>query len=288
MTMTLCACATLRVWCANWKNPPLFKHITILLDGHDTRATYGENKIDMYSYKLRKSGLRTQVCIDINGMAIFVSKSQSCKDHNDGTMLVEMEIGNKMQEVDCVGLDGGYTQHIGNVLEKDSPLTLANFCFPIRKKRLQPLHPEEAEFNTKFGSFRSMVESTFSELGTAFNKHNNKDPIRVVFAAFKHKKLCRLGQDSRTKIITTSRSKIIPDLTEAYTVQNKLEYGDVMLKIQEQFLGIGVEGDDDESNCTLHVFVALDSCLFHSSKFHVLNDINNPVIVGITKEFLSP
>ncbi|KAI9234492.1 MAG: hypothetical protein BYD32DRAFT_439150 [Podila humilis] len=30
-------------------------------DGHDTRATYGENKVDMFSYKLRKSGLRTQI-----------------------------------------------------------------------------------------------------------------------------------------------------------------------------------------------------------------------------------
>ena len=37
--------------------------ITLLLDGHDTRATYGENKVDMFSYKLRKPGLRTQVCM---------------------------------------------------------------------------------------------------------------------------------------------------------------------------------------------------------------------------------
>ena len=77
-------------------------------------------------------------------MAILVSKSKSCKDNNDGTMLEEMEIGKKIAEVDCVGLDGGYTQHIGNVLEQDSQLTPANFCFLIRKKRLQQLHPEEA------------------------------------------------------------------------------------------------------------------------------------------------
>jgi hypothetical protein len=25
---------------ANWRNPPLFKHITMMLDGHDSRATY--------------------------------------------------------------------------------------------------------------------------------------------------------------------------------------------------------------------------------------------------------
>jgi DDE superfamily endonuclease len=149
------------------------------LDGHDTCTTYGENKIDMFSYKLHKSGLRTQVCIDINGLALFVSMSEACKDNNDGTMLVAMKIGNKIQEVDCIGLDGGYTQHIGKILEQDHQLTLMNFCFPIHKKRLQPLHAEEANFNRMFGAFRSMVENTFSELGTAFNKHNNKDPIRV-------------------------------------------------------------------------------------------------------------
>jgi hypothetical protein len=262
----------LRVRCANWKNPPLFKHITLLLDGHDTRATYGDNKIDMYSYKLRKSGLRTQVCIDTNGMAIFVSKSQACKDHNDGSMLVNMDIGKKIKEVDCVGVDGGYTQHIADILEQDSPLTLANFCFPIRKKRLQQLHQEEAEFNTKFGSFRSMVESTFSELGTAFGKHNNKDPIRVdskrEFNMNLRLCLLLLNIKNFVDLVTIqgleelphhrawmdesfdypTDKKIIPDLTETYTVQNKLEYGDAMLKIQERFLEIAVDNDDEDES----------------------------------------
>jgi hypothetical protein len=40
--------------------------------------------------------------------------------------------------------------------------------------------------------------------------------------------------------------KIIPDLTETYTVQNKLEYGEAMLEIQEQFLVMDVDGDGDE------------------------------------------
>jgi hypothetical protein len=261
----------LRVRCANWKNPKIFKHITLLLDGHDTRATYGDNKVDMYSYKLRKSGLRTQVCIDINGMAIFVSKSQSCKDHNDGSMLEEMLISKRIAQVDCVGLDGGYTQHIGNVLEQESALTLANFCFPIRKRRLQPLHQEEAEFNTMFGSFRSMVESTFSELGTAFSKHNNKDPIRVdskrefnmnlrlCLLLLNIKNFVDLVKIQGLKELPHHRAwmnenfdyptdkKIVPDLTETYTVQNKLEYGDVMLKIQEQFLSFNMDQDEGDS-----------------------------------------
>lgn len=259
----------IRVRSANWKNPPLFKHITLLLDGHDTRASYGENKIDMFSYKLRKSGLRTQVCIDINGMALFVSKSAACKDNNDGSMLVAMKIGNKIKDVDCIGLDGGYTQYIGEILEQDHQLTLKNFCFPIRKKRLQPLHTDEANFNSMFGGFRSMVENTFSELGAAFSKHNNKDPIRVdtKMEFNMNLRLCLLLLNIKkfVNILQIQESphhrawmeegfdyptdkKVIPDLTETYTVLNKLEYGNEMLRMQEEFLNMGMDESEDDDD----------------------------------------
>jgi hypothetical protein len=263
---TMFSTPEIRVRSANWKNPPLFKHITLLLDGHDTRATYGENKVDMFSYKLRKSGLRTQVCIDINGMAILVSKSASCKNNNDGSMLLAMKIGNKIKDVDCIGLDGGYPQHLGAILEQDDELTLKNFCFPIRKKRLQPLHMDEANFNSMFGAFRSMVENTFSELGTAFNKHNNKDPIRVdskkEFNMNLRLCLLLLNVKKFTDMLNIQPSphhlawkdegfdyptdkKLIPDVTETYTVLNKLEYGHEMLKAQEAFLGMDIAEDDE-------------------------------------------
>lgn len=270
----------IRVMSASWKNPPLFKHITLLLDGHDTRATYGQDKISMYSYKLRKSGLRTQVCIDVNGMVVFVSKSASCKDNNDGTMLVGMNIASKVDSrADCIALDGGYSQHIGVIVEEQDDLELKNFCFPIRKKRLQPLHPDEANFNSMFGGYRSMVENTFSELGTAFNKHNNKDPIRVD----KKKefnlniRLCLLLVNIKKFVHMLAieelphhqawtadgfdypmDKKLIPDLTETYTVQNKLEYGVEMLKMQEEFLNMEMdesEGEQGESSTSKRVFV---------------------------------
>ena len=82
----------------------MFKQVTLYLDGHDSRATYGEDKAAMYSYKLKKSGLRTQVAIDANGMVLFVSKSASCRDNNDGKMLQEMGIGKKIDSMDVTGL----------------------------------------------------------------------------------------------------------------------------------------------------------------------------------------
>ena len=51
------------------QNPSMFKHVTLLLDGHDTRVNQiGVEAEKMYSYKFKKSGLRTQVCIDNNSM----------------------------------------------------------------------------------------------------------------------------------------------------------------------------------------------------------------------------
>ncbi|KAG9068281.1 hypothetical protein KI688_011876 [Linnemannia hyalina] len=168
----------IRIRTANWKNPPMFKHVTLYLDGHDSRTTYGEDKAAMYSYKLKKSGLRTQVAIDANGMVLFVSKSASCRDNNDGKMLQEMGIGKKINNMDCIALDGGYTQYIGDIVEKEK-LDERNFCFPIRKKRLQQLHEEESNFNAIFGGFRSTSEAVFGDLMKTFAKFNNKEIVRV-------------------------------------------------------------------------------------------------------------
>jgi hypothetical protein len=270
----------IRIRSANWRNPALFKHITLMLDGHDSRATYGESKEKMYSYKLKKSGLRTQVCIDINGMVLFTSKSASCKDNNDGTMLVDMGIAKQIHEMDCIAVDGGYTLHIGALLEKEDELDMKNFAFPIRKKRLQPLHQEEATFNASFGGFRSMVENTFGDLMRTFSKHNNREPVRI---AGKKEfnltlRLCLLLMNVRNFATAASievlphhqawtaegfdyptEKKLIPELTETYTVQHKLESGAELLKLQKDFLSMDISDDDDGVMSNVHeVFVAVE------------------------------
>jgi hypothetical protein len=169
---------TLRLLAAKAMNPPLFKHVTLHLDGHDTRATYGEPSADMYSYKLKAAGLRTQVCMDCTGMAILVSKSQSCGTCNDGSMLQGMKIHNHMHELDCMALDGGYTQFIPSIIDKTT-LARTNLCTPVRKKAHKTLAPDESNYNNIFGSFRSQMESLFGELGRTFEKHNNRSPVQV-------------------------------------------------------------------------------------------------------------
>ncbi|KAF8922904.1 hypothetical protein BGZ58_003601, partial [Dissophora ornata] len=65
----MCSSVRLRLLTARSINPVSFKHITLHLDGHDSRVVYPRvDKASMYSYKLKKSGFRTQVCCDMNSM----------------------------------------------------------------------------------------------------------------------------------------------------------------------------------------------------------------------------
>ncbi|OAQ25505.1 hypothetical protein K457DRAFT_23124 [Linnemannia elongata AG-77] len=224
----------IRIRTSNWKNPPMFKHVTIMLDGHDSRASYGEDKAAMYSFKLKKSGLRTQVAIDANGMVLFASKSAPCRDNNDGKMLLEMGIGKKIDSMDCVALDGGYTLHIPDLLEKEQ-LEEHNVCFPVRKKRMQPLHEVETNFNAMFGGFRSMSEDTFGDLMKTFKKFNNKEIDIPTHRAWMDE-----GVDYPRE------RQLALELTQTVTVQYKLESGLELQRMQEEFLGLDVASDDDE------------------------------------------
>jgi hypothetical protein len=182
MLETMFSNINLRTETARERNPEGFKHVTLLLDGHDTRGKIvHERSSAHYSYKFKKSGLRTQIMTDVNDMILFVSPSVPCAEKSDGTMLVEMEVHNKMQSVETLAVDGGYTLFIDQVIQKSNlHLTQLNFVFPVRKTKGIDLKPDEADFNSKFGSFRSKIESTFADLGNTFARLNNTKSIRVL------------------------------------------------------------------------------------------------------------
>ena len=165
-------------------NPSTFKHVTLFLDGHDTRGTnINQDTASYYSYKLKKPGFRTQVVADVHKMVLFVSRSRPCADYNDGTMFVEMNIQKRMHKVDCLAVDGGYTLFIDQAIA-NTHLNDANFCYPIRKAKGVELTETETKYNDVFGSFRSKIESTFADIGTRFERLNN----------------CKYNQKSRTWI----------------------------------------------------------------------------------------
>ncbi|KAG2223231.1 hypothetical protein INT45_006112 [Circinella minor] len=137
----------IRVYSALLKNPKNFKNITLILDGHDSTIDYSKPDISSqkrWSYKLKTSGLRTQVLCDINNMIIAVSDSELCGVSSDGE------------------------------------LNDYNFFYPIRKEPNENLNKQEKHFNDVFGSFRSSIENQFCELGKKFNRFsNNKSTLKT-------------------------------------------------------------------------------------------------------------
>lgn len=259
----------IRLLSAAQKNPADFRHVTLFLDGHDTRASYsGASSSAMYSYKLKKSGFRTQVCIDVNDMILFMSEPAPCRDYNDGTMFAQMDIGNKIHRLDCVALDGGYNQVVEQVVADSSPLSLRNFCCPIRKQPGVPLTSSEALYNKLFGSLRSRVEATFGELVTTFHKFSHEVPVRVTTVGtfqvqfqlaclllniktfvrmlniqpLPHQSLWLQAAFDFPSISSLGSTPIITD-----NIERKLAEATELLQLQQEFLTMGITDDDVEN-----------------------------------------
>lgn len=165
-----------RILSALIKNPKHFKNITLMLDDHDTTIEYDKLDIDKQkrsSYKLKSSGIRTQILVDINEMITNVSKSELCGTSSDGGMFLNRKLYNKIKEQDCVALNGGYTLFIKQFenlcKSKNINLNDKNFFYPIRKEDGIALNAQEEHYNKVFGSFRSIVENQFKDLYNKFN-----------------------------------------------------------------------------------------------------------------------
>ncbi len=88
----------IRVLHAKLNNPSEFKTITAYLDGHNTRIDYHnlyeiyESKKHMFSFKLKKSGLKTQLVLNVMKFWIAVSDSVDCASNNDGSHLMTIYV----------------------------------------------------------------------------------------------------------------------------------------------------------------------------------------------------
>ncbi|KAF9952842.1 hypothetical protein BGZ72_005874 [Mortierella alpina] len=94
-------------------------------------------------------------------------------------MLSKMAIDRKIHRLDCIALDGGYTQHLDGIIAGSEQITSANFSCPIRKRRGIELTDDEDKYNAVFGSFRSKIESYFGDMQTTFAKFSHAVVIRV-------------------------------------------------------------------------------------------------------------
>ncbi|KAG0355856.1 hypothetical protein BGZ54_000939, partial [Gamsiella multidivaricata] len=220
----MCSSIKLRLLCSRSTNPETFKHITLHLDGHYSCVAYrNADKASMYSYKLRKSGFRTQVCCDMNSMVVFVSQPAECRDFNDGTILLKMAIDKKIHHLDCLALDGGYTLHLEGIIAASDTLTSSTFCRPIRKRKGIELTEEEIRYNAVFGSFRSKVESYFGDMQTTFTKFShtvvNRASDKGIFS-LQYKLCCLLSNIKRMVALRN----ITMELYHNYWTQDDFDY----------------------------------------------------------------
>ena len=170
----------IRILAANAYNPHGFENVTLYIDGHDSKVKYyspNESTSGLYSYKLKGPGLRTQIVVDINKSILYISNSEKCAKGNDGTMFLNMKLYKNINNLDCIGMDGGYNlfveKFIENGIEYGYDFSHNNFVYPIRKEVNKNLTVNELNYNSKFGSFRSEIESQFSILASKFNRFNN-------------------------------------------------------------------------------------------------------------------
>lgn len=264
----------IRVMCANLLNPVEFKHVTMMIDGHDSRATYinATDRSHYYSYKLKKSGFRTQVGMDINGMILFVSKAAPCGINNDGSMLVSLNLADMMSKFDVVALDGGYTLFISRVLELNNHLQAGNFVTPIRKSKGVNLSDEEILYNQLFGGFRSAIESRFGEIGHLFRRFQGNSVIRMsdeTAFTLQLKLACVLSNMknfiSKMNIQHTehhtywmqscfdyytgsSQRSSVYDIVDILSIEDRRNQKEAMEIIQQQMLSLDLDENADESD----------------------------------------
>lgn len=169
------------------KNPDLLKQCTLIMDGHHNRITYENidfNNKDLYSWKLKKNGLNTQIIIDNNNMVLYVSDSLPCKNNNDDVMFMNnVRLNDFLKYGDCLCFDGLYTNTLDAVISKynniEFNLNEDNFIFPIRKQKKIDLNKDEEIFNYQLAGYRSRIETYFSEISKTFKRFDPYKNIRV-------------------------------------------------------------------------------------------------------------
>jgi hypothetical protein len=279
-------------------NPKYFEHITLYIDGHDTRGIEIKNlnKASFYSYKLKKSGFRTQVIIDVNDMILYVSESKPCKNFNDGTMFTNMNINNKLHQLDCLALDGGYSQFVQKVIDNSNILNIKNFVYPFRKPKNNKLNDNENKYNLIFGSFRSKIEDIFSDLGNTFERLNNKKPIRtdnidifnlqfkmccllsnikrieekgLINAEDTHKNWMLNNFDFPFKNDFINNNNIISE--KSIKLDNRINLDSHLLILQKQFLGL------DINNTSMNINNNINQIINNISELENMDEIDDNV-----------
>jgi hypothetical protein len=117
---------------------------------------------DLFSYKFKQSGCHTQVLMDINSMFLGISKTDKCATNNDSSMFLNWKPQHLMDTNDVLQLNGGYKLFINQLIEEqdiDDQFNRSNFIISIQKINNHDFNLEEVQYNNRFGSKRSHIET---------------------------------------------------------------------------------------------------------------------------------
>lgn len=206
----------IRVLSAKMKNPKKLKNITCFVDGYDSRISYQDIHFDksrMYSYKFKDSGYRTQFLVDINNFIMFISESVPCSDKTDGKMLEDIKLEKYINISDCILLDGGYTLHIEDTIEKINErgydLDIESFAFPFRKELNIELTDNQKSFNKEINSLRSSIEAFLCNFTKTFERFNKHNIIRIT-----ESKLYNIQMNLSAVLFNIKNSVVVYNLTD--------------------------------------------------------------------------
>ncbi|GAA5817912.1 hypothetical protein MFLAVUS_011491 [Mucor flavus] len=105
-------------------------------------------------------------------------ESVPCSDKTDGVMMEEMLLYKYVNMGDCILVDGGYTLHIPNTIDKIN--AKESFAFPFRKPIGEDLSVQQALFNKQINSLRITEKSLYNlQLNFAAVIFNLKNSCKV-------------------------------------------------------------------------------------------------------------
>ena len=176
------------------------KEIRLLLDGTDVKCHTPETKPlaifdhdSWFSYKFKRSGLRTQVITDLNGDIEWVSSSTPAGKH-DFTQMTQHEPEIVMKfGGEVVAADLGY---IGT--------TAVNILHPVKNARSGS---DEEEWNGRHSSVRSVIERSFGlmkkrfQMFTVYRGNVADFNLLIKFAFAMTNEIKRLSRENRRYVI---------------------------------------------------------------------------------------
>ncbi|KAF9434503.1 hypothetical protein BGZ76_007910 [Entomortierella beljakovae] len=201
----------------------------------------------------------------MNNIVLFASKPAPCRDYNDGTRLVKMNIASHIHKLDCIALDGGYSGLVRQIVEPSDALSYENFSFPVRKTRGIAMTDQELHYNRAFGGFRSSIEGCFGDMQSTFSKFTHDAPIRFSDAKtfdLQFKLYCLLMNIKKVvsihNIATQTHHTFWMQNAFDYPYSNeyqaayeklpsikvKLNHGRSLLELQEAFLSVVISQPD--------------------------------------------